>query len=90
MANLVVTSTTNTIKVVFNDTPADGITQGAWRKDKVISFRLHDTYIDVITMGIDFQVSHTATAGCLIIDSVDGVAPSSLSDLYNKLTALLG
>lgn len=33
--------------------------------------------------------SYIPTTNCFIVDSIDGVAPTSNSDLYDKLIALL-
>lgn len=92
MANLVVTSTTNSILVDFGVlSTSAGIEKGAWRKDR-ITFRLalSSAYIDVIVVGEPaWAVSWNGSSGTLQIDSVDGVAPASNSDLYTKLSALL-
>lgn len=48
--------------------------------------------IHVLTQGRDAQkwpVCHTATAGYMIVDSIDGVTPTGWSDLISKLTALM-
>jgi hypothetical protein len=90
MTNLVVTTTTNAVKVSFNDTPFGSVTKGVWRKDKMTSFYLEATHIHVNTVEGTFYVSNAAETGTFIIDSVDGVAPSSLSDLFDKLSAMLG
>ena len=93
MANLVITSTTNTIHVDFNDyTVPIGIKKSQWDKQR-IRFELapSDALIKVLVIGESaWAVAYTATDNCLIIDSVAGVAPTSNSDLYDKLIALLG
>ena len=48
--------------------------------------------VQVLVQGRDAQmwnVSHVATPGCMIIDLIDGVAPTSQADLIKKLTALM-
>ena len=48
--------------------------------------------VRVVMEGRDSQswcVSHTAYAGFMIIDTIDGAAPTSQSDLIDKLTSLL-
>ena len=88
--NITITTTTSAIKVNFNDTPLGDVLKGTWRKDKIFSFRLKANYIQVNTFDGEFYVSYAPVEGAWIIDSVDGVAPSSLSDLYDKLVAMLG
>lgn len=46
----------------------------------------------VSTDGRDSQkwsVCHTATTGYMIIDTIDGAAPTSQNDLISKLTAIM-
>jgi hypothetical protein len=88
--NITITTTTSAIKVNFNDTLLGDVQKGTWRKDKIFSFRLKADHIQVNTFDGEFYVAYAATTGAWIIDSVDGVAPSSLSDLYDKLVAMLG
>ena len=94
MANTVITSTTNAIKVVFNDDSSlVGIAKGTWAKKTVTAVKLEANTVSVETADSvgHWTISHQAnTYNALVIDSVDGVAPSSLSDLYDKIVALLG
>lgn len=93
MANLVVTSTTDTIKVVFNDlATAYGIKKATWHKAR-ITFQLlpSDSYVKVLVLNEpNWAVSFDGSTGTAQIDSVNGVAPTSNSDLYDKLSTLLG
>lgn len=90
MANIVVTSTTNAIKVVFNDMSTySKMDKGTWRKESITAIHLTSDAIELIARGDDtWRVNLTGT-NALIVDSIDGVAPSSLSDLYDKLVALI-
>lgn len=92
MANLVVTSTTNTVQVTFNDLAASyGIKKGAWHKER-ITFQLlpSDTYVKVLVLNEpNWAVSFDGSTGTAQIDTVAGVSPTSNSDLYDKLIALL-
>jgi hypothetical protein len=92
MANLVITSTTNKINVVFNDLATTaGIKKGTWHKER-ITFRLmnSDSFVNVLVINEPaWSVSFNGSTGTLQIDSIDGVAPTSNSDLYDKLTALI-
>jgi hypothetical protein len=92
MANIVITSTTNTIQASFNDySSVVGLDKGAWSKEWIISFQLVGSYIKVhIQDEKEFLVSHNGASGSLIVDSVDNVSPTDLNDLYTKLVNLLG
>ena len=93
MPNTVITSTTNSIKVVFNDDSSKvGIDKGTWRKDAVLAFKLYSDHVSAETsdaVGRWIVDDGTNSIGALIIDSVDGASPLSLSDLYDKLIALI-
>ena len=92
MANLVVTSNTNNIDVVFNDLAAGvGIKKGNWNKLR-ITFQLmqSDAFVKVLVLNEPtWAVSFDGSTGTLQIDSINGVAPTSNSDLYDKLIALI-
>lgn len=90
MANIVVTSTTNSIKAVFNDLSSSaGMEKGAWSKGR-FHFELLSDRIIVDYAGMHaWEVCYSTTDGAMIIDSVDTVSLSSLSDLYDKLVALI-
>ncbi len=93
MAKIVVTSTTNTIKVEFNDyATIVGIKKRTWNKTK-ISFGLSPSE-DMVYVFVEgepsWSVVYSALAGSFIVDSVAGVSPiTSNSDLYDKLIALI-
>lgn len=92
MPNVVVTSTANSIKVVFNDYAAAAMMdKGAWSNSEISNIILHSNHVEVITKdGERWILSHTTNSiNALIIDSIDGIAPSSLSDLYDKMAALI-
>lgn len=93
MANTVITSTTNSIKVVFNDDSSKvGIDKGTWNKGSIIAFKLHSDHVSAETndsVGRWIVDDGTNSIGALIIDTIDGASPSSLSDLYDKLIALI-
>lgn len=92
MANTVITSTTNSIKVAFNDQANLSLyTDGAYKKSSINSIRLFDDHIKVVTNNSESWVvsNQTNTIKAIVIDTVDGVAPSSLSDLYDKLATLI-
>lgn len=92
MANLVITSTTNCVKVVFNDfATVAGMVELTLRKDKITAFELTTTLIRVhIANTPEWRVSLDGTDSSLRIDTIDSATPSSLSDLHTKLSTLLG
>lgn len=92
MANIVVVSTTNNIKVDFG--VLDSVTlisKGTWRKEEVSFFLKPSTAYVLVKVHNDlpFAISWDGSSNTLQIDSVDGVAPTSNSDLYDKLIALI-
>lgn len=92
MANLVVTSTTNTIRFVYNDyaTPF-GWSKRTRLKISLSVITLHPNFIEyIVNDGTKYYLHYTTNIyGGLIVDSIDGVAPSSLSDLYDKMIAVV-
>lgn len=91
MANIIITSTTNSIKVDFGvyATQLEMI-KATWQKRDLMSFVLRPDGILVdISHQVDWLVSFDGSVGTLQIDSIDAVAPISNSDLYDKLTALI-
>jgi hypothetical protein len=92
MANTVVTSTTNSIIVVFNDDSSKvGMTKGTWSKSDISQFHLWPNHVEVVERDAPrWVLSYTTnTIGALIVDSVNGATPSSLDYLYTKLIALI-
>lgn len=93
MANTVVTSTTNSIKVAFNDDPNKGLySKATYTKHDIEYIYLNGNHVEVIAADshrwiLSDDVNNTIQA--LTIDSVDGNAPTSLSDLYDKISALI-
>ena len=93
MANVVITSTTNSIKVVFNTLASvAGLEKGTWAKSHIINFTLaeNDEYVRAdIAGGSSWNMVYSASGGNMVVDTVDAVVPVSNSDLYDKLLALL-
>lgn len=96
MPNITITTTTNLFKVDFGDlcmTPGvDGVKKGVWRKDHLVFMNVvcDDSFVQVLFQdGRKWAVSHDGVNG-LQIDSIDGVAPTSNDDLYQKLVQPLG
>jgi hypothetical protein len=91
MANIVVTSTTNSIKVEFNDySTILNMAKGTWGKGYIQSVLLRTDGVLVDLLGQpDWLVSFDGSVGTFQIDTIDGVAPTSNSDLYDKLIVFL-
>lgn len=93
MANTVVTSTTNAIKVDFNEDPNKGqFSKATYAKTDIEYIYLNGNHVEVIAADsfrwiLSDDASNTIKA--LTIDTVDGIAPTSLSDLYDKISALI-
>jgi len=91
MANLVVVSTTNSIKVDFG--VLDSVTlisKGTWRKDNLVSIIKMTNNIAIDIQGQpDWSITHDGSNGTFQVDTIDGVAPITLDDLYNKMIAIV-
>lgn len=93
MPNIVVTSTANSIKVDFGDYASSvGFKKGTWNKSEIVAFELaaSDAYVTAIpTVGPRWNLVYQSSGQNLIVDTVAGAAPTSNSDLYDKLIALI-
>lgn len=91
MANIVITSTTNSIKVDFGaySSVLDGQTAGCYQKRDIRFYKLSDRVMADVMGEKEWPVVYTSTSGCFIIDSIDGSAPTSNADLYTKLIAMI-
>ena len=91
MANLVITSTTNSVCFLANDYATSfGWSKRTRLKSSLVTITLFLTYVEYhVNTGDKYNISNAATAGALIVDSVDGVAPISLDDLYTKIIAVV-
>ena len=94
MANVVVTSTTNSIKVDFGVYAGGAIpkkrTYNIGKTIFYMSLEPSDAMVTVLSEGSpQWNLAYTATTDCFIVDSINGSAPSSNSDLYDKLIALI-
>jgi len=90
MANIVVVSTTNTIQVDFGaySTELEEI-KGTWHKQDIVLL-LRATLVEIdIPHEKNWLLSHNGSAGTFQVDLVDGLAPTSLDDLYTKIQAII-
>jgi hypothetical protein len=94
MANIVIVSTTNSIKFEFNDyASALNSKKMALSKLSVIKINLEPNDVCVtlnIFDDISLIMSFDGAVGTKKVDTVNTVAPTSNSDLYDKLIALIG
>ena len=92
MANLVITKTAYTAKVEFNDfSEATGFKEINFRRNEISEIQeAHGAdHITVVMLdGNDFDVSYASHKYALVIDSVDGTAPTDNDHLTTLLEAL--
>lgn len=90
MANIVITSTTNSIKIVWNN-QAEQWSKECWHKSSAhFCLEKNNLFIQAIEdNGTSIALSFDGATGTKQVDSVDGVEPTSNSDLYDKLIALI-
>lgn len=94
MANIVITSKgTNGVYVDFGTyASADLSSPQGFGKCFIEHIEPSGSGVRVVYGGRDAQcwkLSHTAVTDFMIVDTIDGVAPTSQDDLIDKLTALL-
>lgn len=91
MANIVITTTANKVYVDFGiySTAMIGATKGSYNRSKIAYCLNFTTYIVMYVDGIgEFQLTHDGSVGTMQIDSVDGVTPSSVANLYDLLKVI--
>lgn len=92
MAYLVVTSTTNSVRFEANDyATVFGRSKRTRLKSSLITITLHNDFVEyLVGEHTKFYIHYTTNSyNALIVDSIDGVAPTSLSDLYDKMIAVV-
>lgn len=94
MPDVVITSTTNSVKVDFGDFSSSvGYSKGVYGKSDIQYMTLKTDHVEVVAADsarwICAASNATVAPQSLIISTIDGVGPTSLSDLYDKLSALL-
>ncbi len=62
---------------------------GCYQKSDIEFYRFSDKVRAIVKGEKEWELAYTATTGCFIIDTINGVAPISNSDLYTKLTTLI-
>jgi hypothetical protein len=98
MPNIVVTSNSVSILVDFGDYAGTKTPNGKIPKSRVfdrediieIDEPYEGNFVSILmSTGDRYDVVHEATSGAFIVDSVDAAAPSSLTDLRDKIRALM-
>lgn len=96
MANIVITSKgTNGVYVDFGayeDDSAGLYSPQGFNANTIVHVFDDGTGVELVTQGRDSQrwyVCHATTTGYMIVDTIDGAAPTSIADLVDKLTALM-
>jgi hypothetical protein len=92
MANIVITSTSTLIKVNLGGYNSSfGMEKEYWHKHSLHCKLVYgDAFVKVSEdNGTDIALTFDAQPNCYIVDSVDGVAPTSNAHLYSLLEALL-
>lgn len=91
MANITITTTINSIKVDFGAYASGlSISKGTWNRDEVGSITLNDVHVYMqMKGGIEWPLNYDIQDKGFIVDSIDGATPTSLDDLYTKLSAMI-
>ena len=91
MANAVVTSTTKSVKVVFNDSePYVGYNHAWFSRAHILEVKCKDSYSEIVmTSGTNWLVSTDGNSNTLPVDSVDGVTPSNEHHLCDLIAGLI-
>jgi hypothetical protein len=92
MANVTITDTTTILEVDFGVYSASfGVKKENWHKHSIHFKLVHgDAFIKCgEDNGSDIAISWDGSGNSYQVDTVNGVAPTSNADLYDKLVALL-
>lgn len=91
MANIVVSTSGNSIIADFGDyAPITGSVKSSYDRAELFEIALNADYVMVYMNGQKEWKLSVSDPNYFIVDSVNGIAPSSLSDLFDKLSALRG
>ena len=89
MANLVITSTAFTVKLIFNSESAKyKIKKVSFRRDEISEVIEHtgDEHITVMLLdGDDFDCSFDGSGNSIKVDTVDGATSANNDELFDKL-----
>lgn len=94
MANIVVTKVGKSVIVETNDyEPILGFVKASYHQDHLALVQIREDHVWVYESSVNEEWPLTSNQDYqgqdfLIVDSVDGVAPTSEEDLFNKISAL--
>ena len=92
MANITIKTNYDTVSIVFgNFATAVNVTRSEWRKDALISVFQQPNGVVVIRTIYkqDYPFSVDGVASSLVVDSVDGVAPTDSNHLYDMVSGVV-
>ena len=92
MANLVITTSTNNFLVDFGIySGLLGYKKGSFQKANLVFQLMQDeSFVRVENIqGENWAISFNSMDEALVVDSIDGIAPTSNSDLFDKLYSKL-
>lgn len=93
MPSIVITSTNRLISFEFNDRRDQlGYEKMSIRKDQVTPIKEADNHVEfnVINRAISWKLAHNGGPRRMKVDTVDGVEPVDVPDLYQKILDILG
>ena len=93
MANIVITTTTNSVKIVFNTQNYYGINCETIAKTHVVEVECFDNLVEMV-LDDGHRLAFTDDTGETdptigIVDTVTGDAPTDLEDLYDLISAII-
>ena len=91
MANITVVSTTDRVDVDFGDYASSlGFVKASFNRSSIMEIDYKTDSIQIIMSNGDrWGVSLNGSQNIMIVDTIDTLTPSSLSDLFDKLKALI-
>lgn len=93
MSNIVITTTEKAIKIIFNSASSDvDLEQASWNKtllQRVEQLKAGGPVYFHINDFKELPLVFEPKVGCYIVDSVDGVAPSSNDNLFELMSNVL-
>lgn len=90
MDGLEITTNGSYVKIIYNDfagNPSVDMKKNAYKREDVDEFILgnSDQVYCKMKDGRQWQLSHTLAPDCFLVKTINGVAPTSQDDLFDKL-----
>lgn len=92
MAYIIITSTTNSVNFNANDYASTfGWSKRTRLKSSLVTITLHSNFVEYfVSTNEKYNLHFEENANnILIVSTIDGVAPTSLDDLYNKMIVIV-